>query len=108
MILTVNGMKFHYPGRPVIDDASFSVEKGELLAVLGTNGTGKTTLLKVINRILRPAAGVVLIGKDPVSELSRNDLAKRIGQQAKETVRQKFLVIRILKDYLDLLNELLA
>lgn len=79
MILTVNGMKFHYPGRPVIDDASFSVEKGELLAVLGTNGTGKTTLLKVINRILRPAAGVVLIGKDPVSELSRNDLAKRIS-----------------------------
>jgi iron complex transport system ATP-binding protein len=79
MILSVNGVRFRYPGRLVIDEASFSVEKGELLAVLGTNGTGKTTLLKVINRILKPESGVVLVGKEPVAELSRSDLAKRIG-----------------------------
>jgi iron complex transport system ATP-binding protein len=79
MILSIQGMKFQYPGRPVIDDASFSVEKGELLAILGTNGTGKTTLLKCINRILKPQAGAVLIGDQPVAELSRNALAQRIG-----------------------------
>ncbi|MFZ2098646.1 MAG: ABC transporter ATP-binding protein [Anaerolineales bacterium] len=79
MILTVQGVKFHYPGHPVLDDVSFSVQKGELLAVLGTNGTGKTTLLKCINRILKPMEGTVLIGKEPVSALSRNALAQRIG-----------------------------
>ncbi len=79
MILTVQGMTFHYPNHPVLDEASFSVEQGELLAVLGTNGTGKTTLLKCINRILKPASGTVLIGEESVSSLSRNALAQRIG-----------------------------
>ncbi|MBN2085894.1 MAG: ABC transporter ATP-binding protein [Anaerolineales bacterium] len=62
-----------------MDDASFSVNQGELLAVLGTNGTGKTTLLKCINRILQPAAGSVLIGGESVDALGRNALAQKIG-----------------------------
>ena len=57
MILNVQGIRFYYPGRPVLEEASFTVEKGEILAILGTNGTGKTTLLKCINRILMPESG---------------------------------------------------
>jgi iron complex transport system ATP-binding protein len=84
MILNVQGLRFHYPGRPVLDDASFTVERGEVLAILGTNGTGKTTLLKCINRILTPAAGSVLIGEDPVTNLSRNALAQKISYVAQQ------------------------
>jgi len=79
MILDVQGLRFHYPSRPVLEDASFAVERGEVLAILGTNGTGKTTLLKCINRILTPAAGSVLIEDQPISALSRNTLAQKIG-----------------------------
>jgi iron complex transport system ATP-binding protein len=79
MILNVQGLRFHYPGRPVLEDASFAVARGEVLAILGTNGTGKTTLLKCLNRILMPAAGSVLIGDEPVASLSRNALAQKIG-----------------------------
>jgi iron complex transport system ATP-binding protein len=79
MILSVNGICFAYPSRPVLDDAGFSADKGELLAVLGTNGTGKTTLLKCINRILRPAAGSVFISGEPAAALSRTALARKIG-----------------------------
>jgi iron complex transport system ATP-binding protein len=79
MILDVQGLRFHYPGRPVLEDASFAVQRGEVLAILGTNGTGKTTLLKCINRILTPAAGNVLIEDQPISALSRNALAQKIG-----------------------------
>ncbi|MFN2124946.1 MAG: ATP-binding cassette domain-containing protein, partial [Candidatus Promineifilaceae bacterium] len=64
MILNVQGLRFSYPGRPVLDEASFAVEKGEILAILGTNGTGKTTLLKCINRILAPAAGAVWLDEE--------------------------------------------
>jgi len=79
MILTVQGVTFHYPNHPVLEDVSFVVSRGELLAVLGTNGTGKTTLLKCINRILKPAVGAVHIGGESISALSRNALAQRIG-----------------------------
>ena len=79
MILDVQGLRFHYPSRPVLDDANFAVERGEVLAILGTNGTGKTTLLKCINRVLTPAAGSVLIEDQPISALSRNALAQKIG-----------------------------
>ena len=79
MILNVQGIRFHYPGRPVLEEASFAVEKGEVLAILGTNGTGKTTLLKCLNRILTPAAGTVLIKGEPTSAFSRNALAQKMG-----------------------------
>jgi iron complex transport system ATP-binding protein len=79
MILTVKGIRFRYPSHPVLDEASFSVEKGEVLAILGTNGAGKTTLLKCINRILRPSAGSVWIDEQSITSLSRNALAQRIG-----------------------------
>jgi iron complex transport system ATP-binding protein len=79
MILNVQGLRFHYPGRPVLEEASFTVGRGEVLAILGTNGTGKTTLLKCINRILTPAAGTVWIQHEPISGLSRNALAQKMG-----------------------------
>jgi len=79
MILNVQDLQFHFPGRPVLEQIRFMVEKGQVLTILGTNGTGKTTLLKCINRILTPAAGTVLIEEQPISELSRNALAQKIG-----------------------------
>ena len=79
MILNVQDIRFHYPGRPVLEKVSFAVKKGQVLAILGTNGTGKTTLLKCINRILTPAAGSVFVGDVPVAGLSRNTLAQQIG-----------------------------
>lgn len=79
MILSVQGIRFHYPGRPVLDEVSFALDKGQVLAILGTNGTGKTTLLKCINRILTPAAGTVLIDGESTTLLSRNALAQKIG-----------------------------
>lgn len=63
--------------RAVVDDVSFSVEKGEMLALLGGSGSGKTTTLKMINRLVEPTAGTIEIdGKDnkviPAHELRRS------------------------------------
>jgi iron complex transport system ATP-binding protein len=79
VILTVEGLEFAYPSRPVLRDISLSIAKGDFLAVLGTNGAGKSTLLKCINRILKPQMGTVLIGGDDAGTLSRRELACRIG-----------------------------
>ncbi|MBD0369970.1 MAG: ATP-binding cassette domain-containing protein [Pyrinomonadaceae bacterium] len=50
---------------PIISDLSFTIERGERLVLLGESGCGKTTTLKLINRLLMPTAGEVLVeGKD--------------------------------------------
>jgi len=84
MILSVNGLKFKYPDRLVFQDIDFSVEKGECLAVLGTNGVGKSTLLKCLNRILKPQSGTVYVQKDEIFKLSRTELAQKVGYVAQK------------------------
>jgi len=49
-----------------LDDVSFRLEKGRLLAVLGPSGSGKTTLVSIIAGLLRPTAGEIVIGGQPV------------------------------------------
>ncbi len=79
MNLIVDNLVFRYPGRTVLDDISLTLEKGECLSILGTNGVGKSTLLKCINRILRQQSGKVVVMGENVSGLTGNELAKRIG-----------------------------
>jgi ABC transporter. len=68
----------------VLQDIDFSVEKGDCLAILGTNGVGKSTLLKCINRILKPQSGAVYIQEDEIFKLSRNELAQKVGYVAQK------------------------
>lgn len=82
MILKVNDLEFEYPSRPIIRDIQFTTSSGDFLAILGVNGAGKSTLLKCINRILQPKLGTVLIHGDDAFDLSRRELAKRIGYVA--------------------------
>jgi len=84
MILSVEDLTFGYSSDPVFKDIDFSVERGDCLAVLGTNGVGKSTLLKCLNRILKPRAGTVLIEKDEVIKMSRTELAQRVGYVAQK------------------------
>jgi iron complex transport system ATP-binding protein len=79
MILSVNGIRFSYNSHPVLDDVSFSVEKGCVLAILGVNGAGKSTLLKCLNRILRPQSGSVFLGEEDLFMLPRDAIARRMG-----------------------------
>ena len=68
---------FHYKNRPnLLQNVSFDLEQGSLLAILGNNGAGKSTLLKCIHHILRPDSGRFLLeGEDllsmPVSQVAR-------------------------------------
>jgi len=74
-------VSFRYPGagEPAISDISFTVEPGEVFAVIGGTGSGKTTLVNLIPRFYDAAQGRVLVGGADVSELSQDDLRSRIG-----------------------------
>ncbi|MHC9539324.1 MAG: ABC transporter ATP-binding protein [Vulcanimicrobiota bacterium] len=65
-VLTIEKVNKKYPdGFHAVRDVSFSVEQGETLCLLGTSGCGKTTLLKMINRLIEPTSGsIYLRGRD--------------------------------------------
>ena len=118
MILSVEGLEFSYPSHKVLKDVSFSLEKGECLAILGTNGTGKSTLLKSINRILKPEKGTVTIDGDVVQTMKRTKLAQKIGyvsqsnQSFRTTVfdtvligRKPYIKLDVTKKDLDIVNK---
>ncbi len=84
MIFNVKGLSFQYPGRPVLDDVSFSLREGDCLAILGVNGAGKSTLLKCINKILKPHKGSVHLRENDIHDLVPRDLAKRMAYVAQK------------------------
>ena len=59
----------------VLRDVSFTVEKGEMIALLGVSGAGKTTLLQILGGLDRATAGDVLVEGRSLSELSQKELA---------------------------------
>jgi len=64
---------------PVVSDVSFGVERGEVVAVLGPNGVGKSTLLRTVLGLQPPLSGSVTVAGDDVTALSRSEIATRLG-----------------------------
>jgi len=101
----------------VLDEISFQLKKGEMLGILGRNGSGKTTILKIIGKILKPTSGIVEVNGKVSSLLSLGagfhpDLSVKenvilygiILGESKEEMERKFLdVIKFaeLEDFMD-------
>ena len=75
------GVTFGFPGAelPVIKNMSFVAEAGKTTAVIGSTGSGKTTLLGLMLRLFDPQQGSVTIDGQPVSALTREQLAQTLG-----------------------------
>lgn len=71
--------KYSESGRKVLDDISLSVKPGEHIAIVGYNGTGKTTLIKLLMRLYDPTSGSISYHGRNITELCPNDYHKRIG-----------------------------
>ncbi len=92
MILRVRGLGFRYNSHPVLQGVEFALDRGELLAILGPNGVGKTTLLKCVNAIHRPAAGAVLVEDRDVLRLEPAAVARTIGYVAQRSEAARLTV----------------
>lgn len=80
MRLRAEHISFAYRvGRQILDDVSLSVAPGEVLGLLGPNGTGKTTLIKCIAHLLPLVSGTVYIDSTDIAALPAREIAKRIA-----------------------------
>ena len=68
-----------HSGRAIIDNLSFNVRSGETLVLLGESGCGKTTTLRLVNRLLTPTAGAVLVEGKATTEWNVIHLRRQTG-----------------------------
>ncbi len=91
-----------YDGEPVIRDVSFEVRRGQFVGLAGPNGSGKSTLIRLVSKALHPQKGRVLIDNQPLDQISREQLARRMAVVRQEgrldfefTVREVVMLGRI-------------
>lgn len=77
--LVAEGLGLAYDGRRIVHDLDLEVPVGRTTVVVGANGCGKSTLLKGLGRLLRPAAGRVLLGDADLAALPSKEVAKVLG-----------------------------
>lgn len=78
-LLQVKAISFSYGQRKVLQDISFRAEAGEVIALLGPNGVGKSTLIKLLSGALSPSGGEISLFGRSLSSLSRREAAKEIS-----------------------------
>jgi glycine betaine/proline transport system ATP-binding protein len=72
-----------------VDDVSFEVEAGELFVIMGLSGSGKSTVIRMLNRLVEPSAGEVWIGDERVGSLDKHGL-RELRQRRMSMVFQHF------------------
>lgn len=77
-------MSFSAGGRSILQGLSLEVERGETLVLLGRSGSGKTTALRLLNRLLDPSAGSVVIDGKDISQIDPIVLRREIGYVIQE------------------------
>ncbi len=77
--LEVRALSFRLGERFILSDIQLAIAKGRLVGIIGPNGSGKTTLLKCMQQWLAPTAGTVLLNGRNLAELTRKEIARRIG-----------------------------
>ena len=75
---------FSRPGRRILENVSFSVPEGETLALVGRSGAGKSTVLKLINRLLEQQAGTILVSGRETRAWDPYDLRRHTGYVLQE------------------------
>lgn len=79
VLLQVKGLSFTYGEEPVLKDVNLIIRRGERIAVMGSNGAGKSTFFLNLNGVLKPDSGEILLGGSKIGKKELNLLRKKVG-----------------------------
>jgi iron complex transport system ATP-binding protein len=83
--LAAENVSFSYGERPVLDDVSAAIARGGLVGILGPNGSGKTTFLRLLAGLLRPSHGRISLDGEDLRTIPRAAVARRMAMVPQET-----------------------
>jgi len=96
-VLSIEGLQARYGNFSALKGLSLTVKKGEIVALLGANGAGKTTFLKIISGLLNPCSGSILFENRAIDRLRPNDIV-RLGISQCPEGRKLFPEMTVLKN----------
>ncbi|MCL2676808.1 MAG: ABC transporter ATP-binding protein [Streptococcaceae bacterium] len=79
MTITFKNVSKKYQEKSVLSDVNLTIESREFFVLVGASGGGKTTLLKMINRLIEPSSGEILIDNEDIKNMNLRDLRWQIG-----------------------------
>ncbi|MDR9771660.1 ABC transporter ATP-binding protein [Rhizobium hidalgonense] len=94
MSIRIDKVSFAAGDTVIVNGVSLAVEKGKVLGLLGPNGSGKSSLLRLICRLRKARSGVIRLGEDDISSLSRADLARRVAFVEQQSATDTQLTVR--------------
>jgi len=96
-IIEIDNLSFEYPGFLDLTDITLTLNKGEIMGIIGENGSGKTSLIRLMCGLLKPKTGVIRIKNEEINQIGWKEITKNIGvvfqnpeiQFFEETVREE-------------------
>jgi len=82
--IVFEGVSVARGGRPILNGVDLTLERGETVALVGRSGAGKSTILKLVNRLLAPDAGRILVSGRPTTDWDPYDLRRNVGYVLQE------------------------
>jgi putative ABC transport system ATP-binding protein len=79
VVLRAENLGRSVPGKILVSDANFDVRKGETLAIVGPSGSGKSSLLRLLNRLDEPTSGTVYLDGADYRQIPPRELRRRVG-----------------------------
>jgi iron complex transport system ATP-binding protein len=94
MSINVDEVSFAAGDTVIVNGVSLTVKRGKVLGLLGPNGSGKSSLLRLICRLRKVRSGVIRLGEDDISSLSRAALARRVAFVEQQSTTDTQLTVR--------------